>query len=65
MFCDMMDFTQLSSRLDPEDLSAVIRDYQACVATTISRFGGFIALYGIDETVALIESALARPADAA
>jgi lysyl-tRNA synthetase class 1 len=29
------------------------------------RFGGFIALYGINETVALIEAALSRPADAA
>jgi lysyl-tRNA synthetase class 1 len=29
------------------------------------RFGGFVALYGIDETIALIEAALARPADAA
>ncbi len=29
------------------------------------RFGGFIALYGQAETVALIEAALARPADAA
>ena len=29
------------------------------------RFGGFIALFGIDETIALIEAALARPADAA
>jgi lysyl-tRNA synthetase class 1 len=29
------------------------------------RFGGFIALYGIGETVALIEEKLARPADAA
>jgi lysyl-tRNA synthetase class 1 len=29
------------------------------------RFGGFVALYGIDETVALIEVALSRPADAA
>jgi lysyl-tRNA synthetase class 1 len=28
------------------------------------RFGGFIALYGIGETVALIEAALTRPADA-
>jgi lysyl-tRNA synthetase class 1 len=28
------------------------------------RFGGFIALYGIDETVALIEAALSRPAGA-
>ena len=29
------------------------------------RFGGFIALYGIDETVGLIGTTLARPADAA
>jgi lysyl-tRNA synthetase, class I len=29
------------------------------------RFGGFIALFGIAETIALIESVLARPADAA
>jgi class 3 adenylate cyclase/tetratricopeptide (TPR) repeat protein len=45
MFCDVAGFTALSSRLDPEDLSAVIRGYQSCVATTISRFGGFIARY--------------------
>jgi lysyl-tRNA synthetase class 1 len=29
------------------------------------RFGGFIALYGVAETIALIDAALARPADAA
>jgi lysyl-tRNA synthetase class 1 len=29
------------------------------------RFGGFVALYGVNETIALIEAALARPADAA
>ncbi len=29
------------------------------------RFGGFVALYGVAETVALIEAALARPAAAA
>jgi len=29
------------------------------------RFGGFVALYGIHETIALIDSALARQADAA
>ena len=29
------------------------------------RFGGFIALYGIDETIALIDRTLAREADAA
>ena len=45
MFCDVMGSTALSSRLDPEDLSSVIRDYQARVAATITRFGGFIARY--------------------
>ena len=29
------------------------------------RFGGFVALYGIAETIVLIEASLARPADAA
>ncbi|MBV9248139.1 MAG: lysine--tRNA ligase [Acetobacteraceae bacterium] len=29
------------------------------------RFGGFVALYGISETIALIRSALSRPVDAA
>lgn len=41
MFCDVAGFTTLSSRLDPEDLSAVIRGYQACVTKTNARFGRF------------------------
>jgi class 3 adenylate cyclase len=45
MFCDMIESTQLSTQLDPEDLSAVIRRYQSCVAATIARFDGFIARY--------------------
>jgi len=28
------------------------------------RFGGFVALYGVTETIALIEAALSRPTDA-
>ena len=45
MFCDLAGSTTLSSHLDPEDLSELIRKYQACVAATIARFGGFIARY--------------------
>jgi class 3 adenylate cyclase/predicted ATPase len=45
MFCDITGFTQLSNRLDPEDLSGVIRSYQSCVATAVARFDGFIARY--------------------
>jgi len=45
MFCDLVGSTALSSRLDPEDLREVIRTYQACVASTIRPFDGFIARY--------------------
>jgi class 3 adenylate cyclase len=45
MFCDLVGSTSLSSRLDAEDLREVIRVYQACVATTIRQFDGFIARY--------------------
>src|SRR5689334_10189665 len=45
MFCDLIGSTSLSARLDPEDLREVIRSYQACVASTIQQFGGFIARY--------------------
>src|SRR3954454_16399990 len=45
MFCDLIGSTALSARLDPEALREVIRDYQACVATTIQQFNGFIARY--------------------
>ncbi len=45
MFCDIAGFAALSSRLDPEDLSAVIRQYQSRVTETIVHFGGFVARY--------------------
>ncbi|MFL5284372.1 MAG: ATP-binding protein, partial [Rhodopila sp.] len=45
MFCDVIDYTALSVRLDPEDLNAIIRNYQARVASIIARYGGFIADY--------------------
>jgi class 3 adenylate cyclase/tetratricopeptide (TPR) repeat protein len=45
MFCDVINSTLLSIRLDPEDLSGVIRGYQSRVATIIAQFGGFIARY--------------------
>ena len=64
MFCDVVGFTALSSVLDPEDLSAVIRSYQATVATTIARFGGFIARYVGDGVLIYFGWPEAREADA-
>jgi len=45
MFCDLVGSTQLSARLDPEDLREVIGAYHRCVATTVGRFAGFVAKY--------------------
>src|SRR5262249_35050652 len=45
MFCDMADSTAISTRLDPEDLSTLIREYQSRVTAAIASFNGFIARY--------------------
>ena len=45
MFVDLVGSTALSSRLDPEDLRAVIRAYQKTVAAEVSRYDGHIAQY--------------------
>jgi len=45
MFCDLAGSTALSSRLDPEDLSTIIRVYQNRVTTAVARFGGCVARY--------------------
>jgi class 3 adenylate cyclase len=64
MFCDFANSTALSTRLDPEDLSAVIRGYQSCVAATIARFSGFIARYVGDGVLIYFGWPEARETDA-
>jgi len=45
LFCDLVDSTALSRRLDPEDLREVVRAYQAACAEVSQRFEGHIAQY--------------------
>ena len=45
MFCDLVGSTELSGRLDPEDLQDVIRGYQDTVTAIIGEFDGFVARY--------------------
>lgn len=45
MFCDLVDSTTLSEKLDPEDLREVIRRYQETCNKVILRFDGHIAQY--------------------
>src|SRR5262245_34443138 len=43
MFCDLVDSTQLSSLLDPEDYRDIVRAYQKVCSEVITRFDGHIA----------------------
>src|SRR5262249_40329135 len=40
MFSDIVGWTALSSRMDPEDLRELISAYQKCVAEAVHRYGG-------------------------
>jgi predicted ATPase/class 3 adenylate cyclase len=45
MFCDLVGSTELSARLDPEDLREVVRSYQETAADVIRGFDGHVAQY--------------------
>jgi len=45
MFCDLVDSTALSVRLDPEELRNIISAYHRCVIEIARRYAGFMAKY--------------------
>jgi class 3 adenylate cyclase/predicted ATPase len=45
MFCDLVGSTELSARLDPEDLREVIAAYHRAVTDVVRSFDGFVAKY--------------------
>jgi class 3 adenylate cyclase/predicted ATPase len=45
MFCDLVGSTELSGRLDPEDLREVIAAYHHAVADVVRGLDGFVAKY--------------------
>jgi class 3 adenylate cyclase/tetratricopeptide (TPR) repeat protein len=45
LFCDLVGSTELSQRLDPEDMRDLMRRYQDAVAGAVTRYGGHVAKY--------------------
>src|SRR5215831_10476903 len=43
MFCDLVESTQLSGKLDPEEYREVVRAYQQVCLDVITRFDGHVA----------------------
>lgn len=42
MFCDMVDFTGLAQRVDPEVLKDIVRAYEDACAACIARYEGYL-----------------------
>ena len=45
LFCDLVGSTALAVRLDPEDLSAVIRRFQVTSTGVITSYSGYVAKF--------------------
>ena len=45
VLCDLVGSTELSSRLDPEDLRSVMRGYHDCSASVVKRWNGHVAKF--------------------
>ncbi|MEP6872206.1 MAG: AAA family ATPase, partial [Anaerolineaceae bacterium] len=43
--CDLVGSTELNARLDPEDMSELLRGVLHTVAASVVRFGGYVARY--------------------
>jgi class 3 adenylate cyclase len=45
MFCDLVGSTELSTRLDPEELREIMGRYHKLCTEVILKFGGFVARF--------------------
>jgi len=64
MFCDLIGSTELSIRLDPEELRAIIGAYHHCCTELVDRNGGFVAKYMGDGVLAYFGYPVAHEDDA-
>jgi class 3 adenylate cyclase/tetratricopeptide (TPR) repeat protein len=64
MFTDLVGSTELSARLEPEDLSDVMGAWRRCVTGLVARWGGFLARYMGDGALALFGYPQAHEAEA-
>jgi class 3 adenylate cyclase/predicted ATPase len=52
MFCDLVESTQLSETMEPEELQILITEYREACSAAISRYGGWVARYMGDGVMA-------------
>ncbi|UCH48901.1 MAG: hypothetical protein JSU95_03605, partial [Betaproteobacteria bacterium] len=64
LFCDMVGFTELASRLDPEVLQGIVRAYEDTCAAAITRYEGYVFQRLGDGIVAFFGYPLAHEGEA-
>ncbi len=64
MFCDMVGFTELANRVDPEVLDGIIRSYEDVCAVCITRYEGYVFQRLGDGIVAFFGYPLAHEGEA-
>ena len=64
MFCDLVGSTEISSSLDPEEESAVLREYHRSCAERIVNAGGFVAQFQGDGVIGYFGYPKASESDA-
>src|SRR4051812_7008853 len=64
LFCDMVGFTELANRVDPEILQRVIRSYEDACAACITRYEGYVFQRLGDGIVAFFGYPLAHEGEA-
>jgi class 3 adenylate cyclase/predicted ATPase len=64
LFCDMVGFTELASRLDPEVLQGIVRSYEDACAVCVTRYEGYVFQRLGDGIVAFFGYPLAHEAEA-
>ena len=64
LFCDMVGFTELANRLDPEVLQRIIRSYEDACAVCIARYDGYVFQRLGDGIVAFFGYPLAHEGEA-
>jgi len=64
LFCDMVGFTELASRVDPEVLQAIVRSYEDVCAAAVARYEGYVFQRLGDGIVAFFGYPLAHEGEA-
>jgi class 3 adenylate cyclase len=64
LFCDMVGFTELASRLDPEVLQQIVRAYEDTCAACVTRYEGYVFQRLGDGIVAFFGYPLAHEGEA-